>query len=397
MSLRELLTQIRARTATEMNSGQVRHQIVIPILRELGWDDSDPDQVDFDYTVQSETFSSLVDIVLRRGWDHVVHVALCRDESEFEGIAELAFKAAVIDQVPFVIVTSPNRWQCYLARRDRDVAQMRFADFDLHSDPLDELANTLSNYLEPAQWLNQRAVPAAESALADRVASLLAEHVPRALSALVGSADEMLVELLQDHVERASGARPHNEDVVDLLRRLDLSVRIQPATTPAAPFRSGAHEPSAVAEATASSMSQTTVVREPTPRVGSGINVQGSRTKTPPRRTYRSGWWGALPPVTGFSLFGEERKAATYAALAGRVAEMVYQRHANEFDRVMQIRGNTRKYYSQDPQDLDAPRRIVGSDYYIETKFNSHDMVRRCHRLLELFGYRESELEIYFD
>ncbi len=259
---------------------------------------------------------------------------------------------------------------------------MCFADFNLHTDSLDELTALLSNYLERAQWLNKRAVPAAESELADRAAKLLAGQVPRALSALVHNADELLVDLVAEQIGDASGIAIPKADIADLLRQSEVTLRIPG---------------DAAVAASAASTSQTTVRRfdrEPhedpvklDPIVSDGRQV--SHTKSPPARV-----------PDRFTLWGETHPVQYWNDMHLAVATMVYERYPEQFVRALELRGERgRRYYGDSLEKMGATSRaeqIPGSGYFVDMNWSAQNAWTRIRGLREHFGHDFSEITFDF-
>lgn len=61
------------------------------------------------------------------------------------------------------------------------------------------------------------------------------------------------------------------------------------------------------------------------------------------------------------------------------------------------IEGRTRSYFVEEERqsDLFKPRRIPGTDLYLETNFSANDCVRKTEQVLENYGYDRAELEIF--
>ena len=77
---------------------------------------------------------------------------------------------------------------------------------------------------------------------------------------------------------------------------------------------------------------------------------------------------------------------------------MVVRAGAAVVERVRpRIEGRTRSYFVEEERqsDLFKPRRIPGTDLYLETNFSANDCVRKTEQVLENYGYDRAELEIF--
>lgn len=103
---------------------------------------------------------------------------------------------------------------------------------------------------------------------------------------------------------------------------------------------------------------------------------------------------GGRSRVSGFVLWGKPHEANRWSDVWIQVAELVYQRHSHEFERALQLRGQSRRYISFASDDHLRARRIGDSPYYAETNFSRTDCIRRIHGLLRLFEYGDDVFEV---
>ena len=74
---------------------------------------------------------------------------------------------------------------------------------------------------------------------------------------------------------------------------------------------------------------------------------------------------------------------------------IMYERHPDIFaERVSELRGMSRVYYSRNSDDLYESRPVGDSGFFLETKWTSEDMIDHCRQLITRFGYSESDLQI---
>ncbi len=80
------------------------------------------------------------------------------------------------------------------------------------------------------------------------------------------------------------------------------------------------------------------------------------------------------------------------------VCNVMQQLHPNEINRVLGMRGRKRIYFAQSKNQLsskeakDVPRRIKNTNIFIETNYPANLHVERSYQVLELFGYKRTEL-----
>ena len=93
--------------------------------------------------------------------------------------------------------------------------------------------------------------------------------------------------------------------------------------------------------------------------------------------------------------FGKVHHPNTWKELLMLVSGELFLKHRDEFRKCLSLQGNKRKYFSTNSKELHSPVRINNSNYFVETHENSNSIVRRCRDLMELFRYKEKDLDIY--
>jgi len=351
MALFAVLQQLRLGPAPA-NVLAAQLQLVLPILRELGWDDADAGQVEVGRAVgpgAEAAFTLLVPRGERSGvWSARESRAAALIAVEAEA-AELSRRAAALlphaarAHVDICALTDGLRWDFYLPRRLPEPPQAdacRFARLDLRTDPLDQLHDQLELYLGRDALIQQSARRAAEHALSARLnAERLEAEMPKVWRRLLAEPDQLLIELVQEEVHKSIGLRPGPEQVAEMVR----------------------------------------------------ASASGKKPPGP----------GPRPPIdpnvpARFRLWGIEREFSSWRAMWIAVAAAVHERHADEFERALRLRGSTRPYVARSDAEMAAPARVPGTQYFIETKFNQQNMRRQAEKLLKLFGYPNTDLELIY-
>ena len=184
--------------------------------------------------------------------------------------------------------------------------------------------------------------------------NILREAIPRAWHKIINEPDDLFVDLLIETTEKLSGFRPDIADIEKFLKKTP--GLISPKT-----------EPSLVSQRTGSAIAPR---RKETTDATDFINKK----------------------VRSFTLFNETYNPRTWKELLVTVAEEMYRRHAQDFDKCLSLRGSKMAYFSLNANDLSQPVQIKDSKYFVETKLNSNSIAKRSRDLMALFGYEESDL-----
>jgi len=76
------------------------------------------------------------------------------------------------------------------------------------------------------------------------------------------------------------------------------------------------------------------------------------------------------------------------------VYEILLIEHPDTFDRIAtSIMGSHRRYISTNPDDLQLPRRLLGSQYFVAGNLSANNAVRLIKKLAEVFGYDKPEID----
>ncbi|TGD63362.1 hypothetical protein EYC08_13850 [Tabrizicola sp. WMC-M-20] len=219
MSLETLLARIRERLSKDQyrNEAAISTGVVLPVLRALGWDDSDPDQVAPEFT----SGRGRVDFALfgapLRGAVFVEVKGVGRSDLGDRQLFEYAFH----EGVPLCILTDGREWSFYLPAGQGNYDERRVHRLRLDERSVEDAARVLNRYLDRERV---RSGVAHEDAIRDyrdlasrREAS---RTIPEAWKQLVAEPEDLLIELVADQTEAMSGFRPLTAEVIAFLRGL---------------------------------------------------------------------------------------------------------------------------------------------------------------------------------
>lgn len=220
------------------NEAQVKQAVVLPILRGLGWDDTNPAEF-------------VPEFSLDEGW---VDYALCQTmgsplvfiEAKRLGSAdtkgeEQLFGYASNKGVPFLILTDGNVWDFYLSMAAGIPAERKFYHVELRrEEKIPEYARFLEEHLEKQRVNSGEAQHAAQRLHDDAQQQKKARNaIPKVWRTLLEGPDELLRDLLVEAVEGECGTKPEREDVEEFLKAALFKPTPQPSAIPASPVQSG--------------------------------------------------------------------------------------------------------------------------------------------------------------
>ena len=216
------------------NEAQVKQAVILPILRALDWDDSDPNSFKPEYRVDK----GLVDYALLNYGQPVVFIEAKRTGNlDISGENQL-FKYSTNQGVPFLILTDGNRWDFYLSMAEGIPQDRRFYRLELQLDhKMTEYMIFLKEHLGREQVVSGKARTNAEKRHAsNRGRERARKAIPGVWQSLLNVPDETLRDLLAETVESECGTKPELDDVEIFLRDL-ASLPLPPMANPKPPPR----------------------------------------------------------------------------------------------------------------------------------------------------------------
>lgn len=235
MSLEAVLKKAveRINSGSLTNEAQVKQSVIVPILRALDWDDSDPAEVVPEFSVDNGRVDYAL---LRSGGGPLVFI-------EAKGLGgvdikgeEQVFRYAVNRGVPFLILTDGNLWDFYLSMAAGEPPDRQFYRVELtNEERIPEYVESLEMYLRKNRVVSEQARLDAEQRLKDnRERGKARQAIPGVWKTLLETPDDMLRDLLAEEVARECGTRPRLDDVEAFLKRLS-SEAVQPPPRPRPP------------------------------------------------------------------------------------------------------------------------------------------------------------------
>lgn len=221
----ELLLQIgeRLQSSAYVNEAAISHGIVIPILRELGWDTADPRQV----VPEFSNARGRVDFALMGlGQKPAIFVEVKQVGRAIDGDRQL-FEYAFHQGVPLCVLTDGREWSFYLPGGHGSYDDRRVYRLQLDDRSPAECETVLSRYLRRDAVLDQSAFENARRdhhAIAGKREALAV--LPRAWAELLADRHENLIDTLIDKAEALSGYAPSGDDALAYLKTLGSGTQV---------------------------------------------------------------------------------------------------------------------------------------------------------------------------
>ena len=346
--LESFLTGLRLRVdALAKDEAAAKQGIILPVLSSLGWDVFNTAEVVPEYKVGD----ARVDFCLRLGSRSVVFVEAKGLLENLDGHEEQLLKYAYREAAQIALLTNGVSWWFYLPTLEVPWPERKFFAVDIKVLEPKTAAEHFRAFLHKEALGSGQAVAHAREVHASREKQrVIRDALPKAWADALREPDRQLVEVLQRRVEGMCGHRPEESEAVNFFRQLE-------ARTPSA------------SEPVTYRRSQL----PPLPQAGR----QSRRDETGKLRT----------KPTSYSLRGRKIEVRSWKELLVSLCGVLYQEDRRRFESLLSRRGRIRPEFSRDKSEIISPYLVPGSDIYVETNLSANDIVRRCHELMEAFGY----------
>lgn len=308
-----LISRIKAglEAGSYPNEATVSTSIVVPLLRELGWDDTDPSIMSPQYT----TGRGRVDYALfPRPGSPAVFVEVKAVGRTSDADLQL-FTYAFHEGAQIAVLTDGRVWNFYLPGQFGSYDERRVYQLDLLERDSAEAEHRIHRYLARDRVISGAALADAQADYHDQRNRREAERtLPRAWAELLSEPDPDLVELVRSRAEAMSGHRPTQEAIETFLRARAGDAAAPPAARLA---------PSSPQPSPAPSQLSIVAPASPTPMAGqNGANRWRLNDRSGTARDQVEAWVALLTAL--FEAF-PERRANMAAAVRSRSRNNIAQ------------------------------------------------------------------------
>lgn len=95
-----------------------------------------------------------------------------------------------------------------------------------------------------------------------------------------------------------------------------------------------------------------------------------------------------------FTFLGKRVPVSSWADIPPSLCVLLLDKHRADFNKVLEIGGSKKKYFDKNPTNMFEPRKITGSNIYVETNWSSSGTLHFCGKVLIAFGYNDNDLQV---
>ena len=145
MSLESTLSSVISylRSDVLQSEAQVRQAVILPVLRQLGWDDLNPSEVRSDYPVGK----GRVDYALMVAGEPVVMIEVKHVGGLSPAAESQVFADPARNGTPILVLTDGRVWDMYLSTAPGGPSEGKFCQIDLVAHITEQVVPVLQSYL----------------------------------------------------------------------------------------------------------------------------------------------------------------------------------------------------------------------------------------------------------
>jgi len=221
--LKALIEKVRNNTTIySWSESKTKQGIIEPILRYLGWDTSDVEEVCLEYYIPDRR--DKVDYSLRSNGEDKVFIEAKKVGDKLQDKTQLCDYANHKD-VKLAVFTNGISWEFFLPREDGKWEQREFYTIHICQQDSDDIVSKFFAFLGKDNVTSGEAIKNAKMTHEGQKRSKdILKNLPIAWNKIICEPDVLLVELMKDTVEKLCGGyKPDDEQIKKFIREKNSS------------------------------------------------------------------------------------------------------------------------------------------------------------------------------
>lgn len=361
---------------------RVKQAMLLNILSIIGWNIFDIDEVFPDYPVSGRS----VDFSLRTDNENKVFIFV-KDIGEnlkkFESeLLELS-KAATAE---IAVLTNGFSWWLYLPGVKKNENGIKFYNLDVNKQSVETLTKKFIAFLSKDHVVKGKSVAEAIKTFKSRKKkSLIKDALDEVWKSFTSGSDDTLKVLLAEESEKISGYPSDLATVTAFLKAAVKGKSGKKITEKKVKFKKPGRKPGRKPGA---KRGRKKIIEKAEKKERIKVAPENKMAKEPKRGSFIG-----KKPVS-FSFLGRKYKVKKWKEVLINICNILSKVREDVFEKVLELKGRKRIYFSRDEKNLKEPRKVSGTDIFVETNFNASNLYMITLKVLETFGYKESDIKI---
>lgn len=328
---------------TQFDEANTKATAIEPILRELGWDVVDPDEVRREHSVgnRSVDYALFCDDTLK------VFVEAKKGSESLERHQQQLLDYAFAEGVEIAVLSNGGTWWFYLPIRAVNWGRRRVATLELYQQNSTKIAQKLVDLLGKNDVCCGGTIENAER-------HQILEALPNVWNRLVSEPDSSIVNLLAEQTHKLCVREPDRDEVEQFLSGHLEQIQITPLPSTPAPVPP--------------------VEPHPSPKPSPSGSMKGKKIKA-------------------FAFCGHRHEVTTWISMLVRLCELVYSAQKSRFDEVLSLRATPRSkpWFSKNSKDFLEFKPIDKTGIVVNSDRSADEIVVIAENLITHFGYNKDD------
>ncbi|MGC8776033.1 MAG: type I restriction endonuclease [Minisyncoccia bacterium] len=346
--LLRFINNLKNKTFFDFNEDVTKTSIILKLLNILGWDVFNNEEVWPEYVIGSKR----VDYCLRQNQQNLVFIEAKKINEDLENHQQQLLDYAFEEGIEMAILTNGIAWWFYLPLKSGSWEQRKFFSIDFLNQKEDEIINNIINFLSKESVVSKKNIEIAENMYqSNQRINVIKKSLPHAWNKLIQEPNELLIELLNDTNEKICGYRATDKQII--------------------------------AEFIYNNKSQLLI------NLFSNQNdrIIERKNKIEKINGYLVDDYTGKQPIS-FVINNKKIKIRHWINMLIEICNFLYTNYQSNFEqKVYQIKGKRRSYFSKDKNQLKYPIEIKKSGIYVESNLSANMIVKLSKKLVMLFGY----------
>jgi hypothetical protein len=215
-ALSQFINELKSdRKISEYSEDKVKQGVILRVLKLLGWNPFDIDEVTPEYSVEGRR----VDYALRVKRDDRFFIEVKKPAEDLEGHQDQLLDYSYREGVKLAALTNGLTWWFYLPTQEGNWRDRKFYTVDIQAQETSDIVQTLMNILSKDKVYGGEALKYAEEIFKGRrKKKQIDETLPEAWNKIISDPDTVLVDLLSGTTGKLCGYTPDNDSVATFLK-----------------------------------------------------------------------------------------------------------------------------------------------------------------------------------
>lgn len=355
--LKQFINEKRNEKLISLDEAATKQSIVLRLLSILGWNIYDIDEVNPEYSIGGKS----VDYSLRINGKNKVFIEVKRIKEELENHQEQLLSYAFREGISLAVLTNGISWWFYLPLQPgSDWERRKFLTINIiQQKNKDEIVTNFIKILLRNNILSGESIEIAKTIHKSRQRqNIINSTLPKAWNKIIFESNKALIDLINDVTVNLCGFGPSDEKIVKFINKHKSQL----------------------------------IISEEIPILKSSRQKTKQQGFSKISEYVPIGYTGKR--IRSFNFDGKTYEIKYWKDMLVKICGLMYESHPDDFKNIVVLKGKKNRYFAYNIDELRAPKKIEGTNIFVETSFSANDIVKLCKNIVLLFGYKRNSLKM---